>query len=172
MKYLCKTYLFLSGLLNFKISLLFLIIIIAITLLIFLEKKKSIYKFSIISSIFIFFYSTLAYIQFDKSIANYQYLSFIGEQDTFLNVKGSMNFLYSKFIFGIDGINLFFVLLTTFLFPLIFLYCKNTKKMKALFILLYIIEFQLIVAFTTLDLLLFYISFESILIPMMLLINL
>lgn len=77
-------------------------------------------------------------------------------------------------VLGIDGISLFFLLLTTLLIPLCILISWNTINwnLKGYLISFLIIEFFLIEVFCVLDLLMFYIFFESILIPMFLIIGL
>jgi proton-translocating NADH-quinone oxidoreductase chain M len=82
----------------------------------------------------------------------------------------SLNF---NFVVGIDGISLFFVLLTTLLIFLCFLVSWNTIKynLKLYLIVFFILNFFLIGVFCVLDLLLFYIFFESVLIPMYLIIG-
>ena len=74
---------------------------------------------------------------------------------------------------GIDGISLFFLLLTTLLIPLCILISWNAigHNLKGYLISFLLIEFFLIVVFCVLDLLMFYIFFESILIPMFLIIG-
>lgn len=74
---------------------------------------------------------------------------------------------------GIDGISLFFLLLTTLLIPLCILISWNSveNNIKGYLISFLLIEFLLIGVFSVLDLLLFYIFFESILIPMFLIIG-
>jgi proton-translocating NADH-quinone oxidoreductase chain M len=74
---------------------------------------------------------------------------------------------------GIDGISLFFLLLTTLLIPICILISWNSihSNLKMYLILFLFIEFFLISVFCVLDLFLFYICFESILIPMFLIIG-
>ena len=74
---------------------------------------------------------------------------------------------------GVDGISLFFLLLTTLLIPLCILISWNsvTFNLKEYFICFLLIEFFLIWVFCVLDLLMFYIFFESILIPMFLIVG-
>ena len=74
---------------------------------------------------------------------------------------------------GIDGISLFFLLLTTMLIPIcILLSWDNVKKdLKEYLIAFLLLEFFLILVFGILDLLLFYIFFESVLIPMFLIVG-
>ena len=74
---------------------------------------------------------------------------------------------------GIDGISLFFILLTVLLIPLCLLASwtgikENIREYLSSFLL---IEFLLMNAFCVLDVLMFYIFFESILIPMFLIIG-
>jgi proton-translocating NADH-quinone oxidoreductase chain M len=77
------------------------------------------------------------------------------------------------FSFGIDGISLFFVILTTMLVPICLLISWNTvnQYLKIYLILFLVLESLLIGVFCILDLLLFYIFFESVLIPMFLIIG-
>ena len=73
---------------------------------------------------------------------------------------------------GVDGISLFFLLLTTLLIPICLLVSWNLKtNLKGYLISFLILDFFLIGVFCVLDLLLFYIFFESILIPMFLIIG-
>jgi len=74
---------------------------------------------------------------------------------------------------GVDGISLFFLLLTTLLIPLCILISWNTVQvnLKGYLIAFLSIELLLIGVFSVLDVLMFYILFESILIPMFLVIG-
>lgn len=74
---------------------------------------------------------------------------------------------------GLDGISIFFVLLTVLLIPLCLLISWNSvnSNKKEYFLLFLVLEFLLINAFCVLDLLFFYIFFESVLIPMFLIIG-
>jgi proton-translocating NADH-quinone oxidoreductase chain M len=73
---------------------------------------------------------------------------------------------------GVDGISLFFLLLTTLLFPLCFIVSWNkTNEIKTYFLSFLILEFFLIGAFCSVELFIFYIFFESVLIPMFLIIG-
>ncbi len=75
--------------------------------------------------------------------------------------------------FGVDGISLFFVLLTTLLVPICLAGSISNRMQKpnlfaANFLLM---ESLILVAFTVLDMTAFYAAFEGILIPMFLLIG-
>ena len=78
-----------------------------------------------------------------------------------------------NFTMGVDGISLFFILLTTLLIPLCLLVSWDSIKfnLKEYLIAFLIMEFFLIGVFCILDLFLFYIFFESVLIPMFLIIG-
>ena len=100
----------------------------------------------------------------------------------FQNSVGSFQFVVKflwlphlnlNFILGLDGISLFFLLLTTLLMPLCLLasWSSVRSNLKEFLIAFLILDFFLIGAFCVLDLLLFYIFFESVLIPMFLIIG-
>ena len=121
--------------------------------------KKTALNFSCITFIF----SLLLWIFFDKSRGSFQFVTKILWINTLnLNIK-----------LGIDGISLFFILLTTLLIPLCLLVSWNSIKrnLKEYLIAFLILEFFLIGVFCVLDVLFFYIFFESVLIPMFLIIG-
>ena len=74
---------------------------------------------------------------------------------------------------GVDGLNLFFILLSVFLLPIVILSSWSSIRYRVRYyhFLLHFITFLLIQVFCVQDLLLFYIFFESILIPMFVLIH-
>jgi NADH-quinone oxidoreductase subunit M len=74
---------------------------------------------------------------------------------------------------GIDGISLWLVLLTTFLTPIVLLsaYRSVTKKVKEFIVSILILEVGMIGAFVALDLFLFYVFWEIMLVPMYLIIG-
>ena len=77
------------------------------------------------------------------------------------------------FYIGIDGISLFFILLTTFLVPFCLLVGWDSvqKNVKEYFIAFLFLESFMLAVFCMLDLLLFYVFFESVLLPMFLIIG-
>nr|YP_009048496.1 NADH-ubiquinone oxidoreductase chain 4 [Heterobasidion irregulare]AHK09749.1 NADH dehydrogenase subunit 4 [Heterobasidion irregulare] len=105
------------------------------------------------TSIINFIFSLYIWIEFDSSTTQYQ---FVYEFDQFS--------LY-HFNLGIDGISLYFVLLTTFVSPIAILsnYNTITKNLKFFLISFLLLETLQIGVFVVLDLLLFYIFFESVL---------
>ncbi len=74
---------------------------------------------------------------------------------------------------GVDGISLWLVVLTTLLFPLVILstFSSLHERVRELMIVLLLLEVGMIGAFVALDLLLFYLFWEIMLIPMYLLIG-
>lgn len=73
---------------------------------------------------------------------------------------------------GLDGISLFFIILTAFItVSCVLLAWRRTSGMRNFLPSLFFIEFFLLVVFTTLDLLVFYMFFESVLMPMFIVIG-
>jgi proton-translocating NADH-quinone oxidoreductase chain M len=100
---------------------------------------------------------------FQKSICSFQFvLNFFWLPLLNLNIS-----------LGIDGISLFFILLTTLLIPLCLLASWNSVgfNLKEFLIAFLFLDFLLIACFCSLDLLIFYVLFESTLIPMFLIIG-
>jgi len=84
------------------------------------------------------------------------------------------NFQYvvdSKLALGLDGISLSFVLLTSFLFPLCLLASWGPLQTKSYLLCFLSMEILLILVFSVLDLVCFYVFFESVLIPIFFLIG-
>ncbi len=68
---------------------------------------------------------------------------------------------------GVDGVSLFLVLLTTFLMPLVILAAWHQREgVKGFFVSLLALEAALVGVFLALDLVLFYVFFEAMLVPM------
>jgi len=74
---------------------------------------------------------------------------------------------------GVDGISLYFVLLTTFITPICILSnWENIKEELKYFLMCFLVlETLLIAVFVVLDILLFYVFFESVLIPLFLIVG-
>lgn len=115
------------------------------------------------TSCFLFVISLFLWFFFNKSIGSFQFVSKL-LWIPFLNLNFSL---------GVDGISLFFILLTTLLiFLCILISWKSIKtNLKEFLIAFLVMEFFLIGVFSILDLLLFYIFFESVLIPMYLIVG-
>jgi proton-translocating NADH-quinone oxidoreductase chain M len=104
-----------------------------------------------------FILSLFAWIFFDPSSTKFQFVydaPWLGTSNIHL-------------ILGIDGISLFFVILTTFLIPICLLAgWKSIEKQKEYVIAFLVLEALTLSVFCLLDLFLFYVFFESVLIPM------
>jgi NADH-quinone oxidoreductase subunit M len=75
--------------------------------------------------------------------------------------------VYIAFALGVDGISLFFILLTTLVFPFCFLSIyKKVSGLKLYCLCLLVLEAFLLFAFSVSDLFFFYVFFEAVLIPM------
>lgn len=110
----------------------------------------------------VFFYSLLLLPFFEASNVAYQFR-------TTLDLSFGLVNLYWEF--GVDGMALCFIILTTFLIFLCVLFVFDEKLLRHYLIALFLLELLLVLLFSVLDLLLFYIFFEAILIPMFLLVG-
>ena len=118
-----------------------------------IESQNQMKKIALTTSLINFFISLFIWYQFDSSQTQYQFVSEFNQ----------LNFCHLNF--GIDGISLYFVLLTTFVTPVALLsnYTNITTNLKFFLISFLLLETLQICAFVSLDLLLFYIFFESVL---------
>ena len=152
--------------LNFKylLSIILFLPIVGVFLLSFSSYKSHILKIiSLATSSITFLLSLILWVFFDKSTGEFQFVTKILWVPS-LNINLTL---------GIDGISLFFVLLTTLLIFLCLLssWSSIENNLKEYLIAFLIMEFFLIGVFCVLDLLIFYIFFESVLIPMYLIIG-
>ena len=90
-----------------------------------------------------------------------------------LTEKGWIDSLGIQFKIGVDGISLWLVILTTFLTPLVLLSAQKaiTKNVREFIAAVLILETGMLGAFVSVDLFLFYVFWEVMLIPMYLLIG-
>lgn len=114
-------------------------------------------------TLFLFLFSLCFFFFFDNFTNVFQFQFFVTWSE-------HLNIYYSV---GLDGISLFFVILTTFLMPFCFLisWLNVSYRIKEFALCMFLIEFFLINVFSVLDLFFFYIFFESVLIPMFLIIG-
>ena len=133
-------------------------------LLIFFKSKfneKIVTMLSFWISIILFFLSLFIWFKFDTLMCGFQFL---------YNKNLNLFLLYINLAIGLDGLSLCFVLLVTYITPLMFLLSFNMDGYtNTISISLIMLEILILLVFLTLDLLVFYISFEGILIPMYLL---
>ena len=109
-----------------------------------------------------FFLSTVIWIRFDPEVSGFQLI----ETRVWFE---SLNISYRL---GVDGISMPFILLTTLLMPLCVLASWTIKEqVKSYMIAFLILETMILGTFCALDLILFYVFFEGVLLPMFLIIG-
>jgi len=119
-------------------------------------------KIALTTTIINFFISLFVWYNFDNNTTQYQFITSLSEGLT-------ENLQFCQLNFGVDGISLYFLLLTTFISPIAILSNYNNilgingKNIKLFLVSLLLLESLQICAFVSLDLLLFYIFFESVL---------
>jgi NADH-ubiquinone oxidoreductase chain 4 len=123
-------------------------------------------RIALATSIVNFFVSIALWAEFDSSASQYQF------------VQEFNNLSFCHLHIGVDGISLYFVLLTAFLMPITLLSNWDSIKaasggasIKPFLISFLVLETLLIAVFVVLDLMLFYIFFESVLIPLFLIVG-
>jgi len=98
---------------------------------------------------------------------------FSGKQFQFIEEQYKIN--YFDIYLGVDGLSIYFVLLTTIIMPIALLSNWNSiqsQNVLSFLVIILLLETLLLAVFLVLDILLFYIFFESILPPLFLLIGL
>ena len=127
-----------------------------------INENRNAINLSLFTSIVNLFLAIFLWYSFDKSFVGFQ---FVEEQNW---ISG-----FIKFKFGIDGISILFIVLTTFITPICIISCVNSVKirLKEFLIAILILETFMIGVFCSLDLVVFYIFFEAGLIPMFLIIG-
>jgi NADH-ubiquinone oxidoreductase chain 4 len=116
-------------------------------------KQIKMKKIAIITSLLNLVISLYIFVLFDSSTSEYQF------------VYEFNNLSFCHLNVGLDGVSLYFVLLTTFITPIALLsnYTNITQNLKFFLISFLVLETLQIGVFVVLDLLLFYIFFESVL---------
>jgi NADH-quinone oxidoreductase subunit M len=122
------------------------------------ENESFIRWFGFSISVVVFIISLIGFFQFDQSKTGFQFI------DKVVWIS-SLDISYHV---GIDGISLLLVLLTTFLTPLTLLssWKSITVKVKEFTFFMLLLEVGMIGVFVSLDMFLFYIFWEAMLIPM------
>jgi len=133
-------------------------------LMIFLPKEKaSLHRyFALAFALVTFVVSLVLYFQFDGAIADPQFVEKAGWLGYGINYH-----------LGVDGISLWLILLTTFLMPIVILssWTSIQKRVKEYLIFMLLLETGIIGVFVSLNLFLFYVFWEAMLIPMYFLIG-
>ena len=124
-------------------------------------KNTSIKSIALITSIINLILSLVIFILFNSSTNQFQYI-----QEHY-NVQ-----LFDIYL-GVDGISIYFILLTTIIMPIALLSNWDSIKenVKSYLIIMLLLETLLLAVFMALDIMLFYIFFESILPPLFILIG-
>lgn len=117
------------------------------------ESQDRMKKVALLASLVNFVISIYLWVQFDSSTSQYQFVYEFNQLS------------FCHFNIGIDGISIYFVLLTTFVTPIALLsnYNNISTNLKYFLISFLLLETLQIAVFVVLDLLLFYVFFESVL---------
>lgn len=118
-----------------------------------------------------FVVSILLWGEFDRNSSEYQFTTDFGSPEVPFMSENQVSFCHLHI--GVDGLSLYFVLLTTFTMPICILASwENVQhNLKYFLIAFLMVETLLIALFVVLDLLLFYVFFESVLIPLFLIVG-
>ena len=147
------------------LSLLIILPLIGILFLLSVPEEKNILikQIALLFSSLTFLFSLFLWVFFDCSTSKFQFIEYFSWVSLF-NIS---------FFLGIDGISLFFVILSTFLVFICILssWSSVRKHLKQYYICFLLMNSFLIIVFSVLDIIIFYIFFESILIPMFLIIG-
>lgn len=135
----------------------------AFWMMLFKTDEKGSRAIALVTTLLTFVVSLLLWVHFDPSTAAFQF------EERHVWFEGS-NIGYHL---GIDGISLFMVLLTTFLMPLCILCSWESveKRVREFMMAFLVLESFVIGVFCALDMLVFYLFFEGMLIPMYLIIG-
>ncbi len=117
---------------------------------------------ALVATLATFFVSLVAFGKFDPAVAGFQLV----EQAEWVPSIGL------GYVMGVDGVSIWLVLLTTFLFPVAVLASwPVTKDVRLYMVAMLALETAVIGSFLALDLLLFFLFFEALLVPMYFLIG-
>ena len=126
------------------------------------QLEKNAPRVALVTSLAVFFLSLLVVIGFDKTTAAYQFT------ENYDWLGGGI-----KYRMGVDGISVLFILLTTFLTPLCIIASAKSVKSRVLeyMVAFLLLETLMLGVFCALDMVLFYIFFEGVLLPMFIIIG-
>lgn len=124
--------------------------------------EKNAPRVALAATLAVFVLSLLVVMNFDRTTADYQFL----EEMAWMG--GGI-----KYRMGVDGISVLFILLTTFLTPLCIIASARSVKTRMLeyMVAFLVLETLMIGVFCALDMVLFYLFFEAVLIPMFIIIG-
>ena len=146
------------------LNLIFFILFFCLLLIVFLPNSCIFYirQIGLICSSLVFLLSLLL---IDSFCLNLYYFQNI------ITYQIGFDFLNLYFTVGLDGVSLFFFLLSSFLIFLCVLFVWDEHLIKEYILSLLLLDLLLLLVFSTLDILFFYIFFEAILIPMYIMIG-
>ena len=142
----------------------FLPVVVAVLVLLLPRRQDHVTKLVTLGATLVTFVVSLPlYFHFDPTSADYQFV----EQKAWIPSLGVTYHL------GVDGISVLLVLLTTFLMPLVILssWTSIESRWKEFAVTMLLLEAGMIGVFVSLDLFLFYVFWEAMLIPMYLIIG-
>lgn len=149
---------------NILSILIFFPLILSLPILFFRRESQLLIKtYSLVISAMTFLISLYLVFNYNTKIGDFQFV----EKVPWVKITNTNYFV------GMDGISLLLVMLTTFIMPLSIIASWNSVKIriKEYYFLMLLLEGSLIGVFVSLDLLLFYVFWEFILIPMYFLIG-
>lgn len=144
---------------NLLSILIFFPVILSLPIIAFRKENALLIKYYALGvSLVTFLLSVLLYFRFDVTSGEFQ----------FVEITQWVQAINSNYYVGIDGISLLLILLTTFIIPLCIFASWNTinTRIKEFYVLFLVMEGSLVGVFSSLDLILFYVFWEFILIPM------
>ncbi len=144
---------------NILSILIFFPVILSLPILFFKRENTLLIKiYALTISLVTFILSVVLFLDFNSASGEFQ----------FVEMTPWITAINNNYYVGVDGISLLLILLTTFIIPLCVLASWNTIniRIKEFYFLFLIMEGSLIGVFSSLDLILFYVFWEFILIPM------
>nr|QRH18090.1 NADH dehydrogenase subunit 4 [Sporobolomyces sp.] len=131
------------------------------------QEISQVKRVALLTTVVTFILSMVMWGEFDSSSSQYQFTV------EYLAGETGLQLSYLHMHMGVDGLSLYFVLLTTFTMPICVLASwENVKhNIKSYMIPFLVLESLLIAVFVVLDLLLFYVFFESVLIPLFIIVG-
>ncbi len=132
--------------------------LIGALLLLLIPNKKAVKSVSILFAAITFIFSVLLYLNFDVTKPGFQFVEYVPW----------IYSLHAAYHLGIDGISLLLIVLTTFLtlIALVASWSSITKRVTSFNFFVLLLEVGMLGVFSSLDLFLFYIFWEAMLVPM------
>jgi NADH:ubiquinone oxidoreductase subunit 4 (subunit M) len=126
------------------------------------QAKSRVKQVALLASVVAFAVAMLLWLQFDCASNELQF-----------TVKYTTALAYFNMHLGIDGLSLYFVLLTAFTMPICILasWANVQHSIKSYMVALLVLQSLLTTAFVVQDLLLFYVFFEAVLVPLFVLVG-